>query len=253
VWDRDAKNSRQKHDFCNYTNIYNTEKYIQRCLSSVLHNSYRNIEVICINDGSTDHSLKILDEIAQSDERVKVVSQKNGGVSCARNKGLELAAGGYIAFIDSDDWIHPQYFEILLQGFESEDIGVSICDMQRVTGVENLKNVEYTSRKILAVDELVKNDTMRYCVWGRIYRRELINGLCFAKGVALAEDTLFNLQAITRDKFCKGAFIDSPLYYYFVNESSAIHTLNGRYLIQVIYAYKEYLENNDLSEKESLN
>jgi glycosyltransferase involved in cell wall biosynthesis len=227
--------------------IYNTEKYIQCCLNSVLHNSYRNIEVICINDGSTDHSLEILDEIAQTDERVKVYSQKNSGVSCARNKGLEIATGGYIAFIDSDDWIHSQYFEILLQGFESEDIGVSICEMQRVT--ENLKNVGYTSRKILAVDGLLNiSYTPRLYVWARIYRRELIDGMCFANDVVLGEDTLFNLQALTSEKFCKGAFIDSPLYYYFENRGSAVHILNIRYTIPALYAYIEYLKNNNLSQ-----
>lgn len=90
--------------------VYNTERYLPRCLDSVLSNTYDNLEVICINDGSTDNSINILDNYKVSDERVVVINQKNSGVSAARNAGINVATGEYIAFIDSDDWVHPQNF-----------------------------------------------------------------------------------------------------------------------------------------------
>ena len=83
--------------------VYNTERYLPRCLDSVLSNTYDNLEVICINDGSTDNSINILDNYKVSDERVVVINQKNSGVSAARNAGINVATGEYIAFIDSDD------------------------------------------------------------------------------------------------------------------------------------------------------
>ena len=89
--------------------VYNTEAYLERCLVSVLSNTYRDLEVICINDGSTDGSLEILNAFARQDERVTVIDKKNGGLSAARNDGLRRATGEWIAFIDSDDWIHPRY------------------------------------------------------------------------------------------------------------------------------------------------
>lgn len=94
--------------------VYNTEAYLERCLVSVLSNTYRDLEVICINDGSTDGSLEILNAFARQDERVTVIDKKNGGLSAARNDGLRRATGEWIAFIDSDDWIHPRYFETFL-------------------------------------------------------------------------------------------------------------------------------------------
>ena len=94
--------------------IYNTAKYLPRCLDSILNNMYQNLEVICINDGSTDESAVILERYAAADSRIISVNKANAGVSAARNTGLDIATGDFIAFVDSDDWIHFQFFEILL-------------------------------------------------------------------------------------------------------------------------------------------
>ena len=111
--------------------VYNVQEYLGRCLESVIQNTYKNLEIICINDGSTDHSFEILQEYAKKDRRFIVINQKNMGVSAARNTGLEIASGENIAFIDSDDWIHPQYFEILLKMQEICKSDISVCRYSR--------------------------------------------------------------------------------------------------------------------------
>lgn len=94
--------------------IYNTARYLPRCLDSILNNDYKNLEIICINDGSTDNCLEILKEYENKDDRILLIDVPNGGVSKARNLGLDYATGDYICFIDSDDWIHRQFFSALL-------------------------------------------------------------------------------------------------------------------------------------------
>lgn len=108
--------------------VYNTEKYVERCLDSIIANDYENLEIICVNDGSTDNSLKKLREYENKDSRVKVIEIPNGGVSNARNIGIEESTGEYIAFIDSDDCIHNQYFSILLSAIINDNTKMSICD-----------------------------------------------------------------------------------------------------------------------------
>lgn len=99
--------------------VYNVENYLERCLKSILYNTYTNLEIICVNDGSTDNSKKILEDYSKRDKRVVVINKKNAGVSSARNAGIKIATGEYIAFVDSDDWIHEKYFEYLIRGIDT--------------------------------------------------------------------------------------------------------------------------------------
>ena len=94
--------------------VYNTAEYLPRCLDSVLQNTYQNLEIICVNDGSTDDSAAVLKRYAESDSRIIVVNKINEGVSAARNIGLDIATGSFVAFIDSDDWVHSKYFEVMM-------------------------------------------------------------------------------------------------------------------------------------------
>ena len=117
--------------------VYNVEKYLRRCLESVINNTYTNLEIICINDGSSDNSLKILNEYAARDSRVVVFSKSNGGLSSARNKGIKKSTGEYITFIDSDDWVHPQFFEILIQSLQNDNTDAAICGFSQVEKYED--------------------------------------------------------------------------------------------------------------------
>ena len=115
--------------------VYNTAEYLPRCLESVLNNTYRNLEVICINDGSKDNSIEVLNAYAQKDSRIRVIDQENAGVSAARNRGLDEVVGEYIAFVDSDDWIHRQYFEVLLASARDHDAQIAICNYTMLSHV----------------------------------------------------------------------------------------------------------------------
>lgn len=114
--------------------VYNAEKYLNMTLNSVLRQTFVDFEVICINDGSTDASWKILQEFSKKDNRIKIYTQENSGGSIARNNGLEKARGKYIAFLDNDDIYHPQYLEILYKNIKDTDADVSCCSYIRFEG-----------------------------------------------------------------------------------------------------------------------
>ncbi len=132
--------------------VYNVEKYLQRCLDSVVNQTLKDIEIICVNDGSTDNSAIILEEFSKKDERIKIVNQKNGGLSRARNTGLEHSNGDYIGFLDSDDWIDLDYYEKLHDAAERNNCDIAFADFIR----KNEKNhkvrlglkKEYVSAKL---------------------------------------------------------------------------------------------------------
>ena len=135
--------------------VYNVEKYIKKCLDSIIYQTYKNIEIILVDDGSTDNSGIICDVYKERDKRIKVIHKKNNGVSAARNTGIENANGKWISFVDSDDWIDKNYFEILISKIYNNDIDCILCCYNRVVknNVEKVKYVteekNYTSRQYL--------------------------------------------------------------------------------------------------------
>ena len=120
--------------------VYNTAPYLPRCLDSVINNDYKNLEIICVNDGSTDSSPEILRGYEKNDSRIKVFDVKNGGVSRARNIGLDSASGEYIAFIDSDDWIHRQYFDILIDFAQEQKANNDLGNTSFINNNRNINN-----------------------------------------------------------------------------------------------------------------
>ena len=107
--------------------VYNVEKYLRKCLNSIVNQTYENIEIICVDDGSPDNSINILNEFAQSDKRVKIIRQENQGLSGARNTGINNAIGKYIMFIDSDDWIELNMVELMVNKIENENLDLVVC------------------------------------------------------------------------------------------------------------------------------
>lgn len=169
--------------------IYNTAEFLPRCLDSVLGNTYWNIEVICVNDGSTDSSASVVEEFADKDTRIIALNQQNAGVSAARNTGLEIATGDYISFVDSDDWVHPQYFEILAGLAAEYNADCVFCDARAIDHREML--LEQTiAKELVTVVETDLNGAMedhfrRTRIWGRIYKTSLLNGTHFPIGIKL--------------------------------------------------------------------
>lgn len=204
--------------------VYNTEEYLARCLNSIIDNTYSNLEIICVNDGSTDNSREILAEFEKKDNRIKVIDEKNQGVSKARNTGLRNATGDYIAFIDSDDWVHAQYFEILLKNTGDEDI--IIGQYIRVSDYKADKKVEEFGKKYInSLTELFFNEHIRKYVCGRIYKRNTVEKLYFPENIKLGEDTIYNVTLMSNSSKLKVLLVDFPLYYYFDRNDSAVHIL----------------------------
>ena len=169
--------------------IYKVEAYLSRCLDSILQQSYSNLELLCVNDGSPDGCLEILQDYARKDSRVKVINQKNQGVSAARNNGLREASGDYIAYIDSDDWIHEQYFELMMKYMLEYKADVVFCEGMKVYDDEKPEVVVYQGAQAQKVNiqKIFSLWTLRHCVWARIYRRKILDGHYFASEIRLGE------------------------------------------------------------------
>lgn len=223
--------------------IYNTAEYLPRCLDSILNSTYQNLEVLCINDGSTDESEVILKRYAAEDSRVITINKANAGVSAARNTGLERATGDFIAFVDSDNWVHPQYFEILVWGQEQTKADITICKYS--TTAENTLKFEQIDLKTVEVTFVPNADAMKIgqlksLVWGRLYKCSSILGLRFENGLQWGEDTLFSICTLSNNPNI--ALVGSELYYYFQRETSASQTLSLRSKLDLIRCYLTYYE-----------
>ena len=218
--------------------VYNAEQYISKCIDSILSQTERCLELILVNDGSKDNSGTICDEYAKRDHRVKVIHQKNAGVSAARNTGIGIATGEYIGFVDSDDWIESDMFERLLQEAESTDSDVVMCDattvyddgrtqadtITQLSGNRILKKNDFTPSLLLemagsACRCIYKND--RYSDKLRKYP------LAFPLGVKFSEDRIFNLYAFGQAN--QVAYIKDSFYDRYMNTESAVHRFHADY------------------------
>ena len=214
--------------------IYNTEKYVERCLKSILNNTYSNIKVFCIDDGSKDDSPTIVEKLAKSDSRVILIRQENSGVSAARNRGIEAAFEEnceVIGFVDSDDWIHPRYIEVLLSGIlNGYDVSICNCERTKIFSdkfitLDNIDRIEYD------LDCIDKNTVARDYLWSRLYRCSAIKNVRLVEGINIKEDTLFNILIIIKNSNLKICWINEKLYFYFDRENSLVHCFAGKDLL----------------------
>ncbi|MBR6356404.1 MAG: glycosyltransferase family 2 protein [Alphaproteobacteria bacterium] len=164
--------------------VYNTEKYLERCLQSILRQTYGNMEVICVNDGSTDNSAAILARYAFEDERIKVLTQENKGQSAARNAALKIAGGDYVFFVDSDDFIHPQTFEILLNALQKSGAPVA-ATVEAKNYDKTLVNVEFSTFEVHKnpLLHILRNEASGSVIWNKLYKREIVQNRPFIEGI----------------------------------------------------------------------
>lgn len=224
--------------------VYNTAEFLSRCLDSILNNSYHNLEVICVNDGSTDNSAQILSEYEEKDPRVIIINQKNAGVSAARNAGLDLARGKFVTFVDSDDWIHRSFFEVLHNGILANNASVAVCkayDTNRFVKDSDVTDAE-TIFRFFSTSQVLSDEVVRGKIWGRLYRKELIGNHRFELGMKLAEDAVFNLDVLFSVDNVKIVVCNTYLYYYFIRWESAVHTLSGNELKPVISWFLDHAD-----------
>ncbi|MBQ3325773.1 glycosyltransferase [Candidatus Saccharibacteria bacterium] len=203
--------------------VYNVEKYIHRCLDSILSQTYKNLEILLIDDGSTDKSGKICDEYAKKDKRIKVIHQKNQGVSVARNNGLKKTNGGWIAFVDSDDYIESEYVEILLNNAEEKNADVVQCEQKifnersEVALCGNRLSIAMDGLK--ACEKMLYQDTITSALWGKLIRKSLFSGVSFKKDI-IHED--LDVLYFILKKAEKVYYTSDPLYCYNERERSLI-------------------------------
>ena len=160
--------------------VYKTEPYLRKCLDSILGQTYRNLEIILVDDGSPDNCGAICDEYAAGDARIRVIHQENGGVAAARNAGLDLATGDYIGWVDSDDWIEPEMFEVMLSTAMSRDADIVICGRQEHYPDKSFQmgwQQEEVLDKEQAMALLIEDDLVRSYLWDKLWRRELFDGV----------------------------------------------------------------------------
>lgn len=212
--------------------VYNTEQYLKRCIESVLKQTYKNIEVILVDDGSTDNSLTICNEYANIDNRVSVIHQRNSGVSTARNQGIEIMKGEYFICIDSDDWIEPNMIETLYNYIKKNDVDISICNfyINKESGEQSIKN-EVKKQELILTDikEMYENlfDEKMFggYLWNKLIKTSIIKDntekILFNEKIAIEEDVLFLINVLKR---CNKIYYNSSaiLYHYFQRNSSAV-------------------------------
>lgn len=212
--------------------VYNGEDYLEETVSSILNQSYKEFELIIINDGSADNTKIICDKLERTDKRIKVTHKENTGVSHTRNTALDNARGKYIAFIDSDDLVHKDYLKILLSSMEKSNGQLAVCGFKerKVSAngqVEELSRV-FCPKEVIAMEDMKDlimdfgNSGLLNPLWNKLYSREVIekNNIRFKEAVETGEDFIFNLQYFRKIKnIC---FSKEELYYYIRRNNNSI-------------------------------
>ena len=222
--------------------VYNVENYLERCVESILKQTYTNFELLLINDGSTDQSGDLCDQLASKNENIKVFHLENAGVSNARNVGIQNSTGEWITFVDSDDFITPDYLETLISAVRSDiSVGFSVARLHHVkngqvtdlpdfSGQESVWSAEQTMK------ELLMTTRTSFFPVAKLFKKELIEDFKFSTDYHLAEDALFLTEVILETK-CNSVFIDKPIYYYDHREGSATTSVNN-HVFDTIEVYK---------------
>lgn len=207
--------------------IYNVEKYLPRCIDSILAQTFTDFELILVDDGSPDNCPQICDEYAKKDNRIKVIHKENGGISSARNIGLDISKGDYISFVDSDDIIYFKYFEFLAQNVQDQDVDIVYCEYKKFTECYNFEEIcDYDiETETLSENNIFLNPPFSfYVVWNKLIRHELIYDLRFDTNIKNAEDSLFAFELLKRSR--KVVYVKAPLYGYFIRSNGAVATID---------------------------
>lgn len=229
--------------------VYNIEAYLERCVKSICHQTYGNLEIILVDDGATDQSGKMCDALAKKDNRIRVVHKKNGGLSDARNAGTDVATGFYIAYVDGDDWIEPQMYERMLEAIQVSGADLAVCRYRciypdRIVDDSRNRVVVFDGREALAAYiEEDESYQIQNAAWNKLYKRELIEGrkLRFPVG-RWYEDIFYTAKLFSRVKRC--VYLDEAFYNYVLEREGSIMSvgINARTLTDQIPAYLERSE-----------
>lgn len=224
--------------------VYNVEAYLERCVESILQQTYTHFELILINDGSTDSSGQICDHLASQYENIKVYHIENAGVSNARNMGIQLATGSWVTFIDSDDFVTQDYLATLASAVEGVNVGFAIAPLHHIkngivtdipshSGKTELWSTEETMK------ELLMTTRTSFFPVAKLFKRDLLADEKFNTNYHLAEDALFLTELLLKTR-CSCVFIDKPVYYYDHRVGSATTSVN-RHVFDTIEVYQQII------------
>lgn len=198
--------------------VYNVAPYLRRCLDSIINQTYSQLEIILVDDGSTDDSGDICDEYSRKDNRIKIIHKPNGGISSARNTGLEVAKGEYIAFVDSDDWLDLHMYESLIAAFQAfPDADLVTCGIIKEYDDKNIQTANNSGEIVVRQEASVYRDlfdgekNIRFEVWNKLFKNKIINELRFVEG-QIFEEVNFDFYVIRRSKCV--VTLDMSLYHY---------------------------------------
>ena len=204
--------------------VYKVEKYLEKCIKSVLDQTYKNLQIILVDDGSPDNCGNICDNYAKIDNRIEVIHKANGGLSEARNVGLKVARGEYIGFVDSDDYVSNEMFENLYNTLISNDVDVSICNFYTVINnkniIKNADNGVEIYNKLEILKEILLDKKIQSYAWNKLYKRELFKDIEYPVGKKFEDiGTTFYIL----EKCNKIAVSGSPEYYYITRGDSIVN------------------------------
>lgn len=241
--------------------IYNCKQYLHKCLDSLIHQTYSNIEILLIDDGSTDGSASICEEYCRNDARVRVIHKENEGVSSARNAGISISTGDYIIFVDADDWLDCDACKKIVDQID-EKIYLYFWNFRKCVGdlAESQKNFyRPTSIQELMSDIIAcpvyQNPYIR-ASWGKVYKRELINDLIFPEDIYIGEDACFLLECLKKiSSIQQVKFISDSWYNYRIIQSSAVRKYKKDLLEQSIAQFKyikNFVSNMDITDEKTI-
>lgn len=203
--------------------IYNVEKYLSKCIDSILAQTYKNIEIILVDDESPDECSRICDEYKKREHRIKVIHKKNGGLSDARNAGLKIAMGDYIGFVDSDDYIDKDMYQVLIDNINSYDSDISACSVKKFYEDDDITKNKIENKDIYlfngeeALKDLIEEGMLKQTVWNKLYKKDVIEDIYFEVG-KIHEDEFWTYQIF--GKSSKIVYTDEKLYYYLQRSGS---------------------------------
>ena len=242
--------------------VYNTRDYLRRCLDSVRNQTYTNLEIVCVDDGSTDGSEKIVDEYAGMDSRFVVIHKENGGESSARNTGLKACTGEYIGFMDCDDWIEPDMYQILVEYLEKYEVDMSATGWYKSYDDRDIAmvNNKHVDTGIIDRDKLMKYIYVRDVyqgfayMWDKLYRREILTVnneiMLFDEKIRLGGDVIYLARAALNTK--SAVYEEENKYHYYQRNASGCHTINLDKRMDWIKSYFiviDMFEKNNISEE----
>ena len=223
--------------------VYNVEQYLERCVDSIINQTYKNLEIILVNDGSTDNSGQLCDELAKKDDRIRVVHKKNGGLSDARNVGIDEAEAELVGFIDSDDYIDEDMYEVLINNLKAANADLSMCGHYDVynnvpeSQVSDKKTWELSTQE--AIKMVMEAKILSVTAVNKLYKKSLFSELKFEIG-KIAEDAFIMIKLL--DKCNKIVATNEKKYYYVHRENSITTQKFSLKFLNVIEAYEQNKE-----------